>query len=35
MSYLEGHEDLVSRLRMGIIGVIIWLMGVIHLVCSK
>ena len=30
--YLEGHGDLVSRLIMGIIGVFIWLIGVIELV---
>ena len=29
--YLEGHGDLVSRLIMGIIGVIIWLIGFINL----
>ena len=29
--YLEGHGDLVSRLVMGITGVIIWLMGVMKL----
>ena len=28
--YLEGQGDLVSRLIMGIIGVIIWLLGVIN-----
>ena len=28
---LEGHGDLVSRLITGIIGVIMWLMGVINL----
>ena len=27
--YLEGQGDLVSRLRMGIIGVTIWVIGVI------
>ena len=27
--YLEGHGDLVSRLIMGIIGLMIWLIGVI------
>ena len=29
-TYLEGHGDLVSRLIMEIIGVIIWLIGVIN-----
>ena len=29
--YLEGHGDLVSGLIMGIVGVIIWLIGVINL----
>ena len=35
MSYLEGHEDLVSRLMVGIIGVIIWLIGVIDLLTKS
>ena len=26
---LEGHGDLVSRLRRGIVGVIIWLIGLV------
>ena len=29
--YLEGHEDLVSRLISGIIGVTIWLIVVISI----
>ena len=29
--YLGGHGDLVSRLIMGITGVMIWLMGVMNL----
>ena len=29
--YLEGHGDLGSRLEMGIIGVIRWLIGFIDL----
>ena len=33
--YLEGHGDLVSGFRMGIIGVIIWLIGVINLVSKS
>ena len=28
--YLEGHGDLVSGLIIGIVGVIIWLIGVIN-----
>ena len=32
---LEGHGDLVSRLVMGIIGVIIWLIGVINLLTKS
>ena len=28
---MKGHGDLVNRLIMGIIGVFIWLLGVIHL----
>ena len=28
--YLEGHGDLVSRLIMGMIGLMIWLIGVIN-----
>ena len=34
-AYLEAHEDLVSRLVMGIIGVIIWVMGVIDLLTKS
>ena len=33
--YLEGHGDLVSRLIMGITGVIIWLIGVIDLLTKS
>ena len=33
--YLEGHEDLVSRLIMGIIGVVIWAIGVISLLTKS
>ena len=29
-NYLEGQGDLVSGLIMGIIGVIIWLIGIIN-----
>ena len=29
--YFKGHGDLVSRLIVGIVGVIIWLIGVINL----
>ena len=29
-AYLEGHGDLVSWFIMGIVGVIIWLIGVIN-----
>ena len=31
LQYLEGHGDLVHALIMGIIGVVIWLIGVINL----
>ena len=34
-TYLEGHGDLVSRLNMGIIGVIIWPIGVINLLTKS
>ena len=30
LAFLEGHENLVSRFVMGIIGVIIWLIRVIN-----
>ena len=33
--YLEGHGDLVSGLILGIIGVIIWLTGVINLLTKS
>ena len=33
--YLGGHEDLVSRLNMGIVGVIIWPIGVINLLAKS
>ena len=33
--HLEGHGDLVSRLVMGIIGVIIWLIGMINLLTKS
>ena len=33
--YLEGQGDLVTRLRMGIIGVIIWVIGVINLLTKS
>ena len=33
--YLEGQGDLVSRLIMGIIGVIIWVIGVIILLTKS
>ena len=33
--YLEGQRDLVSRLMMEIIGVIIWLLGVINLLTKS
>ena len=33
--YFEGHGDLVSRLILGIIGVIIWLIGVIHILTKS
>ena len=32
--YLEGHGDLVSRLIMGIIGVIIWVIGLLSYLLS-
>ena len=31
LDYLEGHGDLVGRFIMGIIGVILWVIGVINL----
>ena len=33
--YLEGQGDLVSRLIMGIIGVTIWLIGVISILTKS
>ena len=33
--YLEGQGDLVSRLRMGIVGVPIWLIGVISILTKS
>ena len=33
--YLEGQGDLVSRLIMGIIGVTIWVIGVINLLTKS
>ena len=33
--YLGGHGDLVSRLIMGIIGVTIWVIGVINLLTKS
>ena len=33
--YLEGHGDLVNGLIMGIIGVSIWLIGVINLLTKS
>ena len=33
--YLEGHGDLVSRVVIGVTGVIIWLMGVINLLSKS
>ena len=33
--YLEGHGDLVSGLIIGIIGVIIWAIGVIKLLIKS
>ena len=35
MIYLEGREDLVSRLMMGISWVIIWLIEVINLLTKS
>ena len=35
MRYLEGQGDLVSRLIMGIIGVTIWVIGVINLLTKS
>ena len=32
---LDGHGDLVSRLIIGIIGVIIWLIGLINLLTKS
>ena len=34
-AYLEGQEDLVTRLRMGIIGVTIWVIRVIDDLLTK
>ena len=34
-SYLEGQGDLVSGLIMGIIGVTIWVIGVINLLTKS
>ena len=34
-AYLEGQEDVVSRLIMGVIGVIIWLIGGIKLLTKS
>ena len=33
--YLEGQGDLVTRLIMGIIGVTIWVIGVINLLTKS
>ena len=35
MPYLEGQGDLVSNLRMGIIRVTIWVIGVINLLTKS
>ena len=34
-AFLEGHWDLVSRVIMGIIGVTIWVIGVINLLTKS
>ena len=34
-AYLEGHGDLVTGLIMGIIGFIIWLIGVISILTKS
>ena len=34
-TYLEGQGDLVSRLILGIIGVTIWLIGVISILTKS
>ena len=33
--YLEGQGDLVSRLRMGINGLTIWVIGVLNLLAKS
>ena len=33
--YLEGHGDLITRLTMGIIGVTMWVIGVINLLSKS
>ena len=35
MTYLEGHGDLITRIIMGIIGVTIWVIGVINLLSKS
>ena len=35
LPYLEGQEDLASRLILGITGVTIWLIGVINLLTKS
>ena len=34
-AYLEGQGDLVTRLIMGIIGVTVWVLGVINLLTKS
>ena len=35
MVYLEGQGDLVTRLILGIIGVTIWVIGIINLLTKS